>query len=348
MVKIVYVFDKINDEINSIFLAGPTYRVTNSAPISCREENSWREEAIKILEAQGYDGTVYCPEWKDNKKPADWTYSRQIDWENECLNKSKVILFWIPREKQSLPGLTTNIEFGEWMKSGKIVVGAPTHAENIRYIHEKCSRYAIAWTETLEKCVENALNKLKELKDETSHIWLTADSHFGQQRTLELSKRPFASVEEMDWAMIKGWNESVGENDIVYHLGDVGNPSCLKHLKGKQILLCAGNYDKPDIISEMLKDKRVTVIPSNTEIKINDYRFHLIHEPENGIGIDNFFLFGHIHNLQMVKKNGLNVGVDCHQFKPINEKTILFYRNAILNHYDENVFMPVIKKEESI
>ena len=41
----------------------------------------------------------------------------------------------------------------------------------------------------------------------------------------------------------------------------------------------------------------------------------------------------------MVKKNGLNVGVDCHNFRPINTDTVMFYRNAIEAHYDENVFM---------
>ena len=49
-------------------------------------------------------------------------------------------------------------------------------------------------------------------------------------------------------------------------------------------------------------------------------------------------MFGHIHKLQMVKKNGLNVGVDCHNFKPISLEEVLWYKNAIENHYDINVF----------
>lgn len=65
----------------------------------------------------------------------------------------------------------------------------------------------------------------------------------------------------------------------------------------------------------------------------------LVHEPEFGRGVDKFFLFGHIHQLQMVKKNGLNVGTDCHRFFPIDAETVLFYYKAITNHYDKNVFM---------
>ena len=45
------------------------------------------------------------------------------------------------------------------------------------------------------------------------------------------------------------------------------------------------------------------------------------------------------NKLSMVKRFGLNVGVDCHNFYPIDEEVVKFYRNAIINHYDEEVFM---------
>lgn len=44
------------------------------------------------------------------------------------------------------------------------------------------------------------------------------------------------------------------------------------------------------------------------------------------------------NKLQMVRRYGLNVGTDCHNFKPISINDVMFYRNAILNYYDENVF----------
>ena len=40
----------------------------------------------------------------------------------------------------------------------------------------------------------------------------------------------------------------------------------------------------------------------------------------------------------MVKKRGLNVGVDCHNFTPIDLDTVLFYHNAIQRYYDKDVF----------
>ena len=56
-----------------------------------------------------------------------------------------------------------------------------------------------------------------------SKIWFTSDTHFSSERTLELSKRPFKSVEEMDKILIENWNSVVGQNDTVYHIGDFGN-----------------------------------------------------------------------------------------------------------------------------
>ena len=51
-------------------------------------------------------------------------------------------------------------------------------------------------------------------------IFYTADLHFHYKPFLP--GRPFASVEEMDEAMIRLWNETVTDEDTVYVVGDVG------------------------------------------------------------------------------------------------------------------------------
>ena len=51
-------------------------------------------------------------------------------------------------------------------------------------------------------------------------IFVTADHHFGHANIIEYTNRPFASVEEMDAALIAAWNERVTDYDLVYHLGD--------------------------------------------------------------------------------------------------------------------------------
>lgn len=180
------------------------------------------------------------------------------------------------------------------------------------------------------------------------NIFFTADTHFGSVRILELSRRPFKTIAQMDSEIINRWNRVISNDDTVYHLGDFGDPEVLQLLNGHVIFL-PGNYDTMDIICilsdyhvERPDEKYVSVIAPNTDIDDNGERIRLIHEPDEAVGSDCFYLFGHIHKLQMVKRNGLNVGVDCHDFTPIPIGVVRFYKNAIEKHYDENVFMPRI------
>lgn len=52
------------------------------------------------------------------------------------------------------------------------------------------------------------------------NIFFTSDTHFGHNNIIKLSNRPFSSVEEMNEGLIERWNDVVGAEDIVYHLGD--------------------------------------------------------------------------------------------------------------------------------
>jgi len=322
-----------SDSKNSIYLAGPTYR-------DCTNP-SWRNEACDLLEKENFDGNVFIPEFKDGIKPNDWTYSRQVDWETKHLNEATIILFWIPRDLEILPAFTTNIEFGEWLHSKKIVIGAPESAPKNEYLKARCSRLVIPWWTSLPETVHEAVSRIKEIKEMSKgKTFFTADTHFDETRTLELSCRPFKNIKEMNWEIIGRWNQTISNHDIVYHLGDFGNPQFIKHLNGKYIWIIKGNYDKPEILEELLKDERIGITSkTSSSIILNNISFNLIHAPEEGTDLNKFYLFGHIHKLQMVKRNGLNVGVDCHNFTPINSETILFYYNAIKNHYDKNVFM---------
>ena len=108
----------------SIFLAGPTPRG--------KEVASWRIEAVKKLEELGFDGVVFVPEYstwipKEN-------YEDQANWEREALTEATVILFWIPRSLPDMPGFSTNVEFGDWMHSKKVIYGRPDGAPKTRYL----------------------------------------------------------------------------------------------------------------------------------------------------------------------------------------------------------------------
>ena len=74
-------------------------------------------------------------------------------------------------------------------------------------------------------------------------------THFGHAKIIKLCNRPFSSIEEMDEKMIEMWNETVGPNDRVIHLGDFSfkarnADAYLKRLNG-EIILIQGNHDRP-------------------------------------------------------------------------------------------------------
>lgn len=108
----------------SIFLAGPTPRGKDTI--------SWRIEACRILDKIGFDGIVYIPEYS-SWKPKE-SYVDQAMWEREALSNASVILFWIPRHLPNMSGFTTNVEFGYWLHTGKVIYGRPNDAEKIKYL----------------------------------------------------------------------------------------------------------------------------------------------------------------------------------------------------------------------
>ena len=80
-----------------------------------------------------------------------------------------------------------------------------------------------------------------------SRIFLIADTHFGDENIRLYEERPFPDTDTMDREMIRRWNSVVGDNDLVYHLGDFcsgGQNRCrelLSQLKGRKRLLI-GNH----------------------------------------------------------------------------------------------------------
>lgn len=108
----------------SIFLAGPTPRDEKT--------KSWRTTACERLNELGFDGVVYVPEYSTWKPKAD--YGDQAMWEREALTESTVIMFWIPRSLPDMCAFTTNVEFGYWLHSGKVIYGRPDNAAKIKYL----------------------------------------------------------------------------------------------------------------------------------------------------------------------------------------------------------------------
>jgi len=125
----------------SIFLAGPMSRTGAT---------NWHKDACEILKKKGFDGTVFCP------SAYEGPYEGQVNWENTHLNMADVILFWVPRTTD-MPAFTTNIEWGEWFKSSKVVLGYPPDAFKMRYLDLKARQNGIPVSSTLEQTIDTAL-----------------------------------------------------------------------------------------------------------------------------------------------------------------------------------------------
>ena len=120
-----YSDEEIKTNKKSIFLAGPTPR----SP----EVKSWRPQALKFLEQLGFDGLVYVPEHKTKVK---YDYTDQVNWERSGLDNANLIVFWVPREINTMPAFTTNVEFGFFLAKtpNKVLYGRPDNAEKMRYL----------------------------------------------------------------------------------------------------------------------------------------------------------------------------------------------------------------------
>lgn len=135
----------------SIFLAGPTPRGENNV--------SWRLEACKILEENNFDGIVYIPEYS-SWKPKE-SYIDQAMWERVALSNSSVIVFWIPRHLPDMPAFTTNVEFGYWLHTKKVIYGRPNEAEKIKYLDWLYELdYGIKPFDNIESTLIEAVNKI--------------------------------------------------------------------------------------------------------------------------------------------------------------------------------------------
>jgi hypothetical protein len=75
---------------------------------------------------------VLIPERQDWNVGFD--YLDQVEWEFAGLEQANALLFWVPRDLDDLPGFTTNVEFGRYVGSGRMIYGRPEGRPHNRYL----------------------------------------------------------------------------------------------------------------------------------------------------------------------------------------------------------------------
>jgi calcineurin-like phosphoesterase family protein len=151
-------------------------------------------------------------------------------------------------------------------------------------------------------------------------IWFTADTHFGHARIIELARRPFASVEAMDEAMIAHWNERVAAGDLIYHLGDFAlkdHNLYLPRLAGQKRLI-RGNHDHSRRIKAAVGwqtvDTMLTVEVEGIPIVLCHYGLRVWNKSHHGA----LHFYGHSHGSLAGDSQSIDVGVDCWDFRPVS------------------------------
>jgi calcineurin-like phosphoesterase family protein len=153
-----------------------------------------------------------------------------------------------------------------------------------------------------------------------NNVWVTSDTHFGHAKIMEYCKRPFATVAEMDEALITNWNALVHPGDRVYHLGDFsfGDPyPYLKHLNGQKYLIL-GNHDDFKAHEAAMKWNWMKNL---FDLKVDKQTIVLGHYGQrvwNKMHYGSWHLYGHSHGGLPPYGKSFDVGVDCWNYKPVS------------------------------
>ena len=157
-------------------------------------------------------------------------------------------------------------------------------------------------------------------------LFFTADTHFGDHRTINIGRRPFGSTAEMDASLVERWNAVVGPEDEVWHLGDVARrpaevAALLARLHGRKHLL-RGNND-PDAT---LAAAGWESVGDYAELEVDGRKLVLCHYPFrswNGQHRGAINLHGHSHGRLKPVPRQFDVGVDVHGFAPVTLAQLL-------------------------
>ena len=166
--KLVFADDSLPTEVTkTIFLAGPNPRYKNGDAVL----RTWRHDVLEELERIGYDGHVFIPMpigsfYGETVSGAVADYDHQIEWEDAAMMRADVILMWVDRTS-TLRGMTTNIEFGRYLDSGRLIYGRPDTADACRYLDEQIKKRRKEAYSTITAIVKEADWRLRDGAERT-------------------------------------------------------------------------------------------------------------------------------------------------------------------------------------
>jgi calcineurin-like phosphoesterase family protein len=158
-------------------------------------------------------------------------------------------------------------------------------------------------------------------------LYFTSDTHFSDPRILRIDRRPFASLQDHDDALVALWNETVTANDEVWHLGDFTRKTggqtntFLPRLNGRKHLIIGNNDGASTVMSEWWAS-----VQHYAELVVEGKLVILCHYPFrtwNQMGKKSINLHGHSHGKLKSFTRQYDVGVDAQKFRPVTLNVLL-------------------------
>lgn len=174
--------------------------------------------------------------------------------------------------------------------------------------------------------------------------YLTADTHFGHRKMIETGTRKFSSVEEMNQLLVKNWNSTVNDKDVVWVIGDFAFnmterevAEIFHSLKGRlRLVLGNHDYDNTGEVKAAIARLPWERIVARAEIKHAGQRIILDHYAGMVWSADHhgaYLAFGHSHGKLQGLPGSIDVGVDKQGYRPISvDEFVRQADESIRNH----------------
>lgn len=161
-------------------------------------------------------------------------------------------------------------------------------------------------------------------------IWFTADTHFGHANIMKFcpDTRPWKNVHDMEAGLVNHWNSLVGDDDVVFIIGDFAFLSpeeavrVLGRLNGTKVMV-NGNHDIKNLRNPgfrgmflMCKDMLEVVLDAPKDTGGSPKKVVMCHYPIwewNQMHRGAFHIHGHVHGKPTgIPGRILDAGFDAH------------------------------------
>ncbi len=281
----------------------------------------------ELREALAVELNQFC-EAQEWDKPGNFIFHATLAFKDI---EKKFDRIWRYLEKKRKPNIDQYLLRVTLLKNGKILREYDLAQRRLLGRKEALDKQVMKETMNILKGIFENSGKRKfiEIEHSKGRAFLISDTHFDHANIIKYTKRPFKNVEEMNEALVKNWNETVGENDTVYFLGDMAygkgsRPAryWLSKLNGN-IVFIEGNHEKVG--------KTQSFSPAqNVVLNYKGEKFLLIHDPGIKVDWNGWKIHGHVHNNDLEnyphinkERKTINVSVELIGYKPINLDKII-------------------------